>query len=147
LSLETRGREWERVTPRSASSAETGLEVIEVPRSACTVCGATPLRSMASAMKSAARTESSTGQMALLHYRVVDVSSIKELVRRWYPRVFFNAPAKTGGHRAMGDIEDSIQELRYYRETVFSPLPGPNSDVAKAAAADVTDHAPPPHGH
>ncbi len=76
--------------------------------------------------------------MELLHYRVVDVSSIKELVRRWYPRVFFNAPAKTGGHRALGDIEDSINELRYYRETVFSPLPGPDSDAAKAAAAHVT---------
>ncbi len=84
--------------------------------------------------------------MALLHYRVVDVSSIKELVRRWYPRVFFNAPAKTGGHRAMGDIEDSIQELRYYRETVFSPLPGPNSDTAKAAAEAVTEHAPASNG-
>ena len=85
--------------------------------------------------------------MELLHYRVVDVSSIKELVRRWYPRVFFNAPAKTGGHRAMGDIEDSIQELRYYRETVFAPLPGPDSDAAKAAATVVTEHAPPPNGH
>ena len=85
--------------------------------------------------------------MGLLHYRVVDVSSIKELVRRWYPRVFFNAPTKTGGHRAMGDIEDSIQELRYYRETVFAPLPGPDSDAAKAAAAVVTEHAPPPNGH
>ena len=63
LSLLTRGREWERVTPRSASSAETGLEVIDVPRSACTVCGATPLRSIASAMKSAASRESSTGEM------------------------------------------------------------------------------------
>lgn len=76
--------------------------------------------------------------MALLHYRVVDVSSIKELVRRWYPRVFFNAPAKTGGHRALGDIEDSILELRYYRETVFTPLPGPDSDAARSAAAHVT---------
>ena len=63
LSLLTRGRECERVTPRSASSAETGLEVIEVPRSACTVCGGAPLRSMASAMKSAASAESSTGEM------------------------------------------------------------------------------------
>lgn len=72
-----------------------------------------------------------------LHYRVVDVSSIKELVRRWYPRVFFNAPAKTGGHRALGDIRDSIQELRYYRETVLVPLPGPDSDTAKAAAQRV----------
>ncbi len=83
--------------------------------------------------------------MELLHYRVVDVSSIKELVRRWYPRVFFNAPAKTGGHRAMGDIEDSIQELRYYRETVFAALPGPDSDAAKAAATVVTENAPPPN--
>ncbi len=77
------------------------------------------------------------GLMELLHYRVVDVSSIKELVRRWYPRVFFNSPDKTGGHRALGDIEDSIQELRYYRESIFSPQPGPDSDAAKAAAAAV----------
>ncbi len=77
--------------------------------------------------------------MALLHYRVVDVSSIKELVRRWYPRVFFNSPEKTGGHRALGDIEDSIQELRYYREVIFAPQPGPDSDAAKAAAAAVVD--------
>ena len=77
--------------------------------------------------------------MGLLHYRVVDVSSIKELVRRWYPRVFFNSPEKTGGHRALGDIEDSIQELRYYREVIFSPQPGPDSDAAKAAAAAVTE--------
>lgn len=77
--------------------------------------------------------------MELLHYRVVDVSSIKELVRRWYPRVFFNSPEKTGGHRALGDIEDSIQELRYYREAVFVPLPGPDSDTAKAAAAAITE--------
>jgi oligoribonuclease len=75
----------------------------------------------------------------LLHYRVVDVSSIKELVRRWYPRVFFNSPDKTGGHRALGDIEDSIQELRYYREAIFSPHPGPDSDAAKAAAAAVAE--------
>lgn len=73
----------------------------------------------------------------LLHYRIVDVSSIKELVRRWYPRVYFNSPEKLGGHRALGDIEDSIQELRYYRETVFVPLPGPSSDEAKAVTAEL----------
>ena len=78
--------------------------------------------------------------MAHLHYRVVDVSSLKELVRRWYPRVFFNAPAKTGGHRALGDIEDSIRELRYYRETVLVALPGPDSEQSRAAATRV---APP----
>ena len=70
-----------------------------------------------------------------LHYRVVDVSSIKELVRRWYPRVYFQAPAKTGNHRALGDIKDSIEELKYYRATVFVPLPGPSSEDAKDAAA------------
>lgn len=69
-----------------------------------------------------------------LHYRVVDVSSIKELVRRWYPRVYFQSPAKTGNHRALGDIRDSIEELKYYRATVFVPMPGPDSETAKAAA-------------
>lgn len=54
-----------------------------------------------------------------LHYRSIDVSSIKELARRWYPRIYFNAPKKTGNHRALGDIQDSIAELRYYRENVF----------------------------
>ncbi len=70
-----------------------------------------------------------------LHYRIVDVSSIKELVRRWYPRVYFQAPPKTGNHRALGDIKDSIEELRYYRATVFVPLPGPDSETARATAA------------
>jgi oligoribonuclease len=70
-----------------------------------------------------------------LHYRMVDVSSIKELARRWYPRVYFNSPAKTGGHRALADIIDSINELRYYRETLFVLQPGPDTDAARAAAA------------
>jgi oligoribonuclease len=69
-----------------------------------------------------------------LHYRVVDVSSIKELVRRWYPRVYFQAPPKTGNHRALGDIRDSIEELKYYRATVFVPLPGPDSETARTIA-------------
>lgn len=74
---------------------------------------------------------------AWLHYRNVDVSSIKELARRWYPRVYFASPDKTGNHRALGDIRDSIDELRYYRRTVFVPAPGPTSDQARAAAAAV----------
>jgi oligoribonuclease len=69
-----------------------------------------------------------------LHYRNIDVSSIKELTRRWYPRVYFQMPKKGGGHRALADILESIQELRYYRETVMVPLPGPTSEQAKAAA-------------
>ncbi len=59
-----------------------------------------------------------------LHYRIVDVSSIKELARRWFPRAYYNSPTKTGGHRALGDIEDSIAELRYYRRAVFRDPPG-----------------------
>ena len=69
-----------------------------------------------------------------LHYRIIDVSSIKELSRRWYPRVYFNAPKKSGGHRALADIRESIAELRYYREAVFVPQPGPDSATAKALA-------------
>jgi oligoribonuclease len=70
-----------------------------------------------------------------LHYRIVDVSSIKELSKRWFPRAYFNAPTKRGNHRALADIQESIEELRYYRETVFVPLPGPDSDAAKEAAS------------
>ncbi len=71
---------------------------------------------------------------AHLHYRIVDVSSIKELARRWYPRAYYNAPAKTGGHRALGDIKDSITELRYYRQAVFRPLPGLESTELRELA-------------
>ena len=69
-----------------------------------------------------------------LHYRNIDVSSIKELARRWYPRVYFQMPKKTGNHRALADIKESIQELRYYRKTVLVEAPGPDSDTAKAVA-------------
>jgi len=72
-----------------------------------------------------------------MHYRVVDVSSIKELARQWYPRAYFASPAKAGNHRALADIQESIEELRYYRAAVFVPQPGPDSDTARALAADV----------
>ena len=71
---------------------------------------------------------------AFLHYRIVDVSSIKELSRRWYPRVYFASPAKRGNHRALADILESIEELRYYRAAIFVPAPGPESAEAKALA-------------
>ncbi|MDQ0777054.1 oligoribonuclease [Streptomyces aurantiacus] len=70
-----------------------------------------------------------------LHYRIVDVSSVKELARRWYPRAYFNSPEKNGNHRALADIRESIAELRYYREAVFVPQPGPDSDTARTIAA------------
>ncbi|WP_415853941.1 oligoribonuclease [Sinomonas sp. G460-2] len=73
-----------------------------------------------------------------LHYRIIDVSTIKELARRWFPRAYFQAPAKTGGHRALGDIRDSIDELRYYREAVFVPAPGPDSATAQEISARIS---------
>lgn len=72
-----------------------------------------------------------------LHYRVIDVSTIKELSRRWFPKALYNAPAKTGNHRALGDIRDSIDELRYYRKAVFVGAPGPDSKQAQAIAQEV----------
>src|SRR4029077_9809453 len=72
---------------------------------------------------------------AFLHYRIIDVSSIKELSRRWFPRAYFAAPTKRGNHRALADIQESIEELRYYREAVFVAPPGPDSDTVKELAA------------
>ncbi|MBM9467178.1 oligoribonuclease [Nakamurella leprariae] len=74
---------------------------------------------------------------AHLHYRMIDVSSIKELARRWYPRVYYSQPPKGLAHRALADITESVRELAYYRETVFVPGPGPTSEQAQAAAARV----------
>jgi oligoribonuclease len=81
---------------------------------------------------------------AFLHYRMIDVSSIKELARRWYPRAYFASPSKHGGHRALADITESVQELRYYREAVFVPQPGPDSSTAREIAAR---YANAPQGH
>lgn len=76
-----------------------------------------------------------------LHYRIIDVSSVKELAKQWFPRAYFQAPAKHGNHRALGDIIDSIIELQYYRRAVFS-AEGPSSDEAKSIAAEVAETYP-----
>ncbi|MBB4694978.1 oligoribonuclease [Actinoplanes abujensis] len=76
---------------------------------------------------------------SFLHYRMIDVSSIKELCRRWYPRVYFGQPAKGLAHRALADIRESIRELEYYRRAIFVPLPGPDVESAKAIAAALLD--------
>jgi oligoribonuclease len=76
---------------------------------------------------------------AHLHYRSVDVSSIKELARRWFPRIYFQAPAKNGGHRALADILESIRELDYYRRALFIPQPGPTSEQAQAASVETVE--------
>jgi oligoribonuclease len=83
---------------------------------------------------------------ALLHYRIVDVSSIKELARHWYPRAYFAAPPKRGNHRALADIQESIEELRYYRAAVFATPPGPTSEQARELArqfgGSIRGHSP-----
>lgn len=75
-----------------------------------------------------------------LHYRSIDVSTVKELSRRWYPAAFFNAPQKNGGHRALADIAESIREMAYFRDTVFVDAPGPSSDAAKKLSTSTTEH-------
>ncbi len=72
---------------------------------------------------------------AHVHYRNVDVSSLKELARRWFPRVYYHSPAKSGNHRALADIQESIEELRYYREALFVPQPGPDTFTVREIAA------------
>ncbi len=71
---------------------------------------------------------------AYLHYRMIDVSSLKELAKRWYPRVYQAQPKKGLAHRALADILESIRELAYYRSTLFVPQPGPTLDEARFAA-------------
>lgn len=76
-----------------------------------------------------------------LHYRLVDVSSFKEMARRWFPRIYFSTPEKTGNHRALADIRESIAELRYYRDAMFVPHPGPDTTTAQAlGVSHVVDH-------
>ncbi|MFC7342296.1 oligoribonuclease [Saccharopolyspora griseoalba] len=83
------------------------------------------------------------GLDAHLHYRMVDVSSIKELCRRWYPRIYYAQPGKGLAHRALADIRESIRELAYYRRTAFVPLPGPSSEQAQAVARELVDGSDP----
>lgn len=84
---------------------------------------------------------------AHLHYRMIDVSSIKELCRRWYPRIYFGQPEKGLAHRALADIEESIRELRYYRRTAFVAAPGPSTaeiaEIAAQVSAGSTGSEPP----
>ena len=78
-----------------------------------------------------------------LHYRSIDVSSIKELSKRWFPRAYFNAPSKDGGHRALADILESIRELEYYRKAVFVADPGPTTDEVQTISAAVVEQFAP----
>jgi oligoribonuclease len=79
-----------------------------------------------------------------LHYRMIDVSSIKELCRRWYPRIYYGQPAKGLAHRALADIHESIRELKFYRRTAFVPLPGPSTSEIEAVVAELQNGEGPP---
>ncbi len=122
--------------PDGIPLAEAGERVLAYIRSHVPEAGRAPLAGSSVHVDRGYLARDLPALDAHLHYRIVDVSSVKELVRRWYPRVYFAARPKTGGHRALADTRDSIAELRYYRRTVFVTPPGPSTDEARKAAGD-----------
>ncbi len=118
--------------------AEAEQRVLDYVRSWVPEPGKAPLAGNSVATDKAFLDRDMPALMGHLHYRIVDVSSVKELSRRWFPRAYFASPEKHGGHRALADILESIDELRYYREAVFVPAPGPDSASARRIAAQVT---------
>jgi oligoribonuclease len=116
--------------------AEAEEQVLAYVRSQCPDGSRPPLAGNTVATDRAFLARDMAALESFLHYRIVDVSSIKELARRWYPRAYFAAPPKSGNHRALADIQESIEELRYYRAAVFVAQPGPDSETARALAAE-----------
>jgi oligoribonuclease len=119
------------------SLAEAEEQVLEYVRAFAPEASKAPLAGNTVATDRAFLARDMQALESHLHYRIVDVSSVKELVRRWYPRVYFASPAKTGNHRALADIRESIDELRYYRAAIFVPQPGPDSATAKGIAEQI----------
>lgn len=117
---------------------EAEEQVLEYVREFVTEPGKAPLAGNSVGTDRAFLARDMTELESWLHYRIIDVSSIKELARQWYPRAYYAAPAKAGNHRALTDIVESIDELRYYRQAVFVEPPGPDSDTAKAIAARIS---------
>ena len=124
----------EEVRASTVTLAEAEKLVLDYIRKHVTTAGAVPLAGNSIGTDRGFITRDMPELDAYLHYRMVDVSSIKELTRRWYPRVYFNQPEKGLAHRALADIRESIAELRYYREAVFVPAPGPTSNEAQVIA-------------
>lgn len=120
---------------KGVTLAEAQDQVLAYVREHCSVGSRPPLAGNTVGTDRAFIARDMPDLESFLHYRIVDVSSIKELSRRWYPRAYFAAPAKRGNHRALADIQESIEELRYYREAVFLPPPGVDSATAKEIAA------------
>jgi oligoribonuclease len=129
--------------PNGISVSDAEELIIKYLESAGVVSGKSPLAGNSVYVDRIFITRDMPKLSEYLHYRTIDVSSIKELTRRWYPKVYFNSPAKTGNHRALGDIKDSISELSFYRKTVFVDQPGPQSaDIKQIAATFNGDSAP-----
>jgi oligoribonuclease len=116
--------------------AEAQTQVLEYVKKHVPEAGKAPLGGNSVGTDKVFLTKQMPELVDYLHYRIIDVSSIKELSKQWFPRAYFQAPAKHGGHRALGDIIDSIIELQYYRKAVFS-ADGPSSEEAKTIAAEV----------
>jgi len=117
--------------PKGISLAAAEAKIIAYLESASTIAGKSPLAGNSVGVDRAFIDRDMPLLGAYLHYRTIDVSSIKELARRWYPKAYFNAPAKTGNHRALGDIQDSIAELAYYRSAIFIDASAQGSEDAK----------------
>jgi len=117
--------------PNGITMAAAEAKIIAYLESASTVAGKSPLAGNSVGVDRAFIDRDMPALSAYLHYRTIDVSSIKELARRWNPKAYFNAPAKTGNHRALGDIQDSIAELAYYRSAIFIDVSPQGSEDAK----------------
>jgi oligoribonuclease len=109
--------------PNGISLQEAEDQIIKYLESAETTAGKSPLAGNSVSVDRSFIARDMPRLSEYLHYRTIDVSSVKELARRWQPKIYFQAPAKTGNHRALGDIQDSIEELKYYRQTFFIPTP------------------------
>ena len=117
--------------PNGITVAAAEAKIIAYLESASTIAGKSPLAGNSVGVDRSFIDRDMPSLSAYLHYRTIDVSSIKELARRWYPKAYFNAPAKTGNHRALGDIQDSIAELAYYRSAIFTDTSAQGSEDAK----------------
>ncbi len=117
--------------PNGISMADAEAKIIAYLESASTVAGKSPLAGNSVGVDRSFIDRDMPALSKYLHYRTIDVSSIKELARRWYPKAYFGAPAKTGNHRALGDIQDSIAELAYYRSAIFNDASAQGNEDSK----------------
>jgi oligoribonuclease len=121
----------DEVRKSTVTLAEAEQQVLAYIREHVPVAGTAPLAGNSIATDRGFIARDMPDHDTYLHYRMIDVSSIKELSRRWYPRIYFGQPEKGLAHRALADIRESIRELKYYRKTAFVPEPGPStSDIA-----------------